>query len=164
MKRVKWIFVVLLFSSLTAFVAKDKPTTGLSVGDKAPDFQLEACSGRGPMTLDSLRGRYVLLSFWASYDAASRRQNARLCQALRRCEQPVEAVSVSFDDYYSVFAETVRQDGLDVASCYVETDGESSALYRTYRLNRGFHNFLLDGQGVILAKDVDPARLSSLLQ
>ena len=33
---VKWIFVVLLICSLTAFVEKDKPTGGLSEGDVAP--------------------------------------------------------------------------------------------------------------------------------
>ena len=33
MKHVKWIFVVLLICSLTAFVEKDKPTGGLSEGD-----------------------------------------------------------------------------------------------------------------------------------
>ena len=32
---VKWIFVVLLICSLTAFVEKDKPTGGLSEGDVA---------------------------------------------------------------------------------------------------------------------------------
>ena len=38
-KHVKWIFVVLLICSLTAFVEKDKPTGGLSEGDVAPDFK-----------------------------------------------------------------------------------------------------------------------------
>ena len=33
---VKWIFVVLLICSLTAFVERDKPTGGLSEGDVAP--------------------------------------------------------------------------------------------------------------------------------
>ena len=33
MRHVKWIFVVLLISSLTSFVEKDKPTGGLNVGD-----------------------------------------------------------------------------------------------------------------------------------
>ena len=39
MKHVKWIFVVLLICSLTAFVEKDKPTGGLSEGDVAPDLK-----------------------------------------------------------------------------------------------------------------------------
>ena len=45
MRHVKWIFVVLLICSLTAFVEKDKPTGGLSVGDVAPDFRIESTSG-----------------------------------------------------------------------------------------------------------------------
>ena len=44
MKHVKWIFVVLLISSLTSFVEKDKPTGGLNVGDIAPDFKIKAMS------------------------------------------------------------------------------------------------------------------------
>ena len=43
MKYVKWIFVVLLISSLISFVEKDKPTGGLSVGDIAPDSILKLC-------------------------------------------------------------------------------------------------------------------------
>ena len=42
MRHVKWIFVVLLICSLTAFVEKDKPTGGLSEGDVAPDFKIES--------------------------------------------------------------------------------------------------------------------------
>ena len=44
MKHVKWIFVVLLISSLTSFVEKDKPTGGLNVGDIAPDFKIKTMS------------------------------------------------------------------------------------------------------------------------
>ena len=76
MKYVKWIFVVLLICSLTAFVEKDKPTGGLSEGDVAPDFKIESTSEEQPaFKLGNLKGKYVLLSFWASYDAQSRMQN-----------------------------------------------------------------------------------------
>ena len=44
MKYAKWIFVVLLISSLTSFVEKDKPTGGLNVGDMAPDFKIQTMS------------------------------------------------------------------------------------------------------------------------
>ena len=57
MKHVKWIFVVLLICSLTAFVEKDKPTGGLSEGDVAPDFKI-----RGYVTLTQTSGRFVFLN------------------------------------------------------------------------------------------------------
>lgn len=64
MKYAKWIFVVLLISSLTSFVEKDKPTGGLNVGDMAPDFKIQTMSAEQSQTeLSDLKGKYVLLSF-----------------------------------------------------------------------------------------------------
>ena len=161
-KSVKWIFVVLLISSLTSFVEKDKPTGGLNVGDVAPDFRIETTSDvQHNLDLTDLKGKYVLLSFWASYDAQSRMQNASLSNALRSTSQDVEMVSVSFDEYQSVFKETIRKDQIVTPTCFVETKGESSGLFKKYRLNRGFTNYLLDGNGVIIAKNISAAELSA---
>ena len=165
MKYVKWIFVVLLISSLTSFVEKDKPTGGLNVGDIAPDFRIESMSAEQPAELSDLKGKYVLLSFWASYDAQSRMQNASLSNALRSTSRNnnVEMVSVSFDEYSSIFKETIRKDQIVTPTCFVETKGESSGLFKKYRLSRGFTNYLLDDNGVIIAKNISAAELSSYL-
>ena len=165
MKYVKWVFVVLLISSLTSFVEKDKPTGGLNVGDIAPDFEIQTMSANQSVhELSDLKGRYVLLSFWASYDAQSRMQNASLNNALRAsANNNVELVSVSFDEYKSVFEETVRKDQIVTPTCFVETEGESSGLFKKYRLSRGFSNYLLDDNGVIIAKYISAAELSSYL-
>lgn len=166
MKYVKWIFVVLLISSLTSFVEKDKPTGGLNVGDMAPDFKIESMLGEQSVEkLSALRGRYVLLSFWASYDAQSRMQNVSLSNALRVNfpTNNVELVSVSFDEYSSVFAETVRKDQIVAPICFVETKGDNSDLYKKYRLGRGFTNYLLDENGVIIAKNISITELSAYL-
>ena len=165
MRHVKWIFVVLLISSLTSFVEKDKPTGGLNVGDVAPDFRIETTSDvQHNLDLTDLKGKYVLLSFWASYDAQSRMQNASLSNALRSTSQDVEMVSVSFDEYQSVFKETIRKDQIVTPTCFVETKGESSGLFKKYRLNRGFTNYLLDGNGVIIAKNISAADLSAYVK
>ena len=162
MRHVKWIFVVLLISSLTSFVEKDKPTGGLNVGDVAPDFRIETTSDvQHNLDLTDLKGKYVLLSFWASYDAQSRMQNASLSNALRSTSQDVEMVSVSFDEYQSVFKETIRKDQIVTPTCFVETKGESSGLFKKYRLGRGFTNYLLDDNGVIIAKNISAAELSA---
>ena len=165
MRHVKWIFVVLLIGSLTSFVGKDKPTGGLNVGDIAPDFQIRSMLGEQPAgKLSDLRGRYVLLSFWASYDAQSRMQNASLSNALRSVgSDSVEMVSVSFDEYPSVFKETVRKDQIATSACFVETGVTASGLYDKYRLKRGFATYLLDADGVIVAKNISAAELSAYL-
>ena len=166
MKYVKWIFVVLLIGSLTSFVEKNKPTGGLNVGDIAPDFKIQSMSAGQPLAeLSDMKGKYVLLSFWASYDAHSRMQNASLSNVLRSASrnENVEMVSVSFDEYQSVFKETVRKDQIVTPTCFVETKGESSGLFKKYRLGRGFTNYLLDENGVIIAKNISAAELSAYL-
>ena len=166
MKYVKWIFVVLLIGSLTSFVEKDKPTGGLIVGDIAQDFKIQSMSAGQPLAeLSDMKGKYVLLSFWASYDAHSRMQNASLSNVLRSASrnENVEMVSVSFDEYQSIFKETVRKDQIVTPTCFVETKGESSGLFKKYRLGRGFTNYLLDENGVIIAKNISAAELSAYL-
>ena len=166
MKYVKWIFVVLLIGSLTSFVEKDKPTGGLNVGDIAPDFKIQSMSAGQPLAeLSDMKGKYVLLSFWASYDAHSRMQNASLSNVLRSASRNahVEMVSVSFDEYQSIFKETVRKDQIVTPTCFVETKGEYSGLFKKYRLGRGFTNYLLDDNGVIIAKNISAAELSAYL-
>ncbi len=111
-----------------------------------------------------MKGRYVLLSFWASYDAQSRMKNVSLSNVLRTDAPNVEMVSVSFDEYQSVFEETVRKDQIVTPTCFVETKGEDSGLFKKYRLNRGFTNYLLDGNGVIIAKNISAAELSARIK
>ena len=161
-KNVSGIFVVLIMISFISFsfVGKDTPTEGLSIGDKAPEFNI--CGEKQLINLKDLRGKYVLLSFWASYDAASRMQNTTLNHAISKADN-VEMVSVSFDEYKSIFNETIKQDQISTSKCFVELKGQKSNLYKTYRLQRGFKNYLLDENGVIIAKDVKASDLSSYL-
>ena len=72
-------------------------------------------------------------------------------------------VSVSFDDYKSVFNSTIRKDKISTSNCFVETEGENSELYQTYRLHKGFKNYRLDRNGVIIAKDINANQLASYL-
>jgi hypothetical protein len=162
-KSVKWLFVVLFFSSLISFsfVGKNTPTEGLTVGDKAPSFTL----GGGAQELASGKpgGQYVLLSFWSSYDAESRVRNATLHHAVQ-ADDRVRMVSVSFDEYQSIFDETIKQDQIPPEGCFVDLAGSSSPLYRKFRLDRGFKNYLLDENGVIVATQLTASQLASYLQ
>lgn len=148
MKYVRWFFIVILISSLTSFAEKEKPAEGLNLGDVAPGFE-------------KLRGQYVLLSFWASYDAQSRMLNASLNNALQSVSQPVRMVSVSFDKYESIFQETVRKDKITTPMCFAETKGRKSKLYKMYALDRGFTNYLLDDNGIIVARDLSADELTA---
>ena len=171
MKCVKWIFVVLLTSSLTSFVEKDKSFSGLNVGDVAPGIDIisidsiEATSSleKSCFSLSSLKGKYVILSFWASYDADSRIQNIRLNNALKSTPNDnIKMVSISYDKFESVYKETIRKDQIVASNSYWDLEGIDSKIYSSYKLDKGFRNYLLDENGVILAKNISIADLPIL--
>jgi peroxiredoxin len=160
-KSVSGIFVVLVISFISfSFVGKDTPTEGLTIGDKAPEFKI--CGEKQLVNLKDLRGKYILLSFWASYDADSRMNNATLNHAISKADN-VEMVSVSFDSYKSIFNETIKKDRISTSNCFVELAGVNSDIYNTYRLHKGFKNYLLDEKGVIIAKNINVSELSSYI-
>ena len=45
----------------------------------------------------------------------------------------------------------------------LQMDGEKSEIFQTYRLHKGFKNYLLDENGVIIAKNINAKQLSSYL-
>lgn len=161
LKNVKWFFVVLVFSSLISlsFDKRNTPTEKLPVGAQAPELVLG--NEKQPLSLQASKGNYILLSLWASYDAASRTSNARLHHVVSD-DARVEMISISFDRYPSVFLTAVKQDGIN-DNVYQEMEGENSEIFKSYDLKHGFINCLVDDRGVIVAKNVSPSELASLL-
>ncbi len=161
-KSVKPIFVVLVFSSLISFsfIEKKDPTEKLVPGDKTPIPALEFET----QTLDLCAndGKYTLLSFWAGYDAVSRMKNAELCHALQNSDR-IKMISVSIDCYESVFHAAVKQDRLKQSCCYMETGGKTSEVFKKFGLRDGFANYLIDSNGVIVAKNVTAGELTSYM-
>lgn len=161
-KSVKWFFVVLVFSSFISFSFEKEgvPTEKLIVGGKAPELVL--CNEAQPLNLRAGNGNYTLLSFWASYDAASRVKNAALCKEVQGHTR-VKMISVSFDHYRSVYRQALKQDEVCLPESYLETEGANSKAFQAYGLENGFGNYLLDEKGVIVAKDLSAKELSSYL-
>src|SRR5574344_128351 len=161
-KSVKSIFLFLLISSVISlsFIDKNKSNVGLKIGDNAPQFSL--LNESKSIDLKKLNGHFVLISFWASYDAESRVKNAMLNNAASKMNN-LQIVSVSFDEYRSIFDETINNDQLDKADCFIELKGNSSNLFKSYELNKGFTNYLLDKNGNIVAKNIDSKQLFSLI-
>ena len=157
-KLLSVITVLLVVCLFTSAVGKNTlPGEGLAAGDRAPRFALsDVCS-------DSLRGQKVLITFWAAYDAESRASNALLAAHLRNQHADIRLVGIDFDASTTIFEETVRLDRLDPCTQHHVRDAEARELYKTFRLEKGFGNLLLDERGVIIAKNLDPERLSKLL-
>ncbi|HIX26047.1 MAG TPA: peroxiredoxin family protein [Candidatus Barnesiella excrementigallinarum] len=162
MKKTKSVIgmlaLVLLFSS-----AFNPVETGLKEGKQAPKLYVENTAGK--VTLQELKGQYVLLNFWAGYDAMSRMQNVRFAREIDKAGlENISLVSVSFDTNRKVFEETIKRDGLNAATQFYDKDGSRSDIFDNYRLNKGFASYLISPEGVIIAKNPDPEHLTNLIR
>ena len=161
-KNVKPIFVVLVFSSLISFSFNERSTSAekLTLGDKAPELVLG--DNKQSLNLQNPSGDYTLLSFWASYDAVSRMENAKMDHMIKNSAR-VKMVSISFDSYQSVYQAAIKQDEVNTSNCHWEMEGENSTIFESYDLKGGFKNYLLDKDGVIIAKNLTADDLVSYL-
>lgn len=163
MKKVKSIFA--LFVLFLMFSASNNriPKTGLFIGEKAPNFQM-VDSTAGNFDLKDQKGKYVVLNFWASYDAPSRISNVKMQQEIEKLNHHnLSFVSVSYDPNKIVFEEIVKLDELDRNTQFYDKDGKASEVYKAFRLKKGFGNYLLDQNGVIIAKNFSPEKLTELI-
>ncbi|NDW18871.1 TlpA family protein disulfide reductase [Dysgonomonas sp. 216] len=162
MKHLKYLLVgglVLIMAS--SYTTKTSTVfDGIYPGNRMPDIAFSDESGN-KTNLSELKGQKILVNFWAAYDADSHMKNVLLWNTLRKADLGVKMISVSFDQSRSVFEKTLRIDGLmDSQSQFCETLGKNSDIFKDYKLENGFKNYLIDENGIILAINVNPADLS----
>ena len=164
MKKVKSIFALFVLFLMISAGSNRIPKTGLFVGEKAPIFQM-VDSTAGNFNLRDQKGKYVVLNFWASYDAPSRISNVRIQQEIEKLNhQNLSFVSVSYDPNKVVFEETVKLDELNRNTQFYDKDGSQSDIFDDYRLNKGFASYLISPEGVIIAKNPNPEHLTKLIR
>lgn len=164
MKYVNFCLAAILSLTLSSgSVKKDLPSTGYYPGETIPDIVLTGLGGER-LTLHELKGKKVVLNFWASYDGPSRAANVQLYHFLSQQNADVMFVSVSFDENRNVLQRTLAMDHLETALCFHIEEGRDAELYKDFRFSNGFSNYLIDEKGVITATNVTPDRLRLILE
>lgn len=74
------------------------PTTAAVVGKPAPEIEVRALDGGSTVRLSDMRGRPVVLNFWASWCAPCRQEAPVLAQAARSLDSRVAFLGVDFAD------------------------------------------------------------------
>lgn len=133
---------------------------GTNIGDTAPEIAMRSPKGK-EMKLSDLRGRLVLIDFWASWCGPCRRENPNVVAAYEKYDKAkfrtakgFEVFSVSLDSDPVRWEAAIEQDGLDWdyhVSDLARWNSEAAALYGVSSIPM---SFLVDENGVIIAKNL----------
>lgn len=147
---------------MSSSIKTEKTSTGYYPGEQIPNIVLNGWEGHR-LDLSEYRGKKVVLNFWAAYDAQSRANNVQLYNYLKETEPDVTFLSISFDENKNVFERTTLLDKIDLNSQFCDETGANSGIYKEFQLRKGFKNYLIDENGVILAIDLSIEKLKNLI-
>jgi cytochrome c biogenesis protein CcmG/thiol:disulfide interchange protein DsbE len=132
-------------------------------GQFAPDFTLARLDGRGPLTLSQLRGRVVVVNYWAAWCTTCRTEAAVLADGYRNWQgRGVAFLGIDVQDQDGDAREFERE----FALTYPSVSDPTGAVMRRFGVTGLPETFVLDARGRIAAKwvgAIDAASLDSLL-
>ena len=132
-------------------------------GSKATDFTQNDQNGK-PFTLSSLRGKYVLVDFWASWCVPCRAENPNVVKAYNALKgDKFEIVSVSLDAGKEQWLAAIETDGMPWIHVS-DLKYWKNEVALMYGINSVPQNILLDPNGVIVAKNLRGENLTELLK
>jgi thiol-disulfide isomerase/thioredoxin len=144
------------------FVANLQRLQGVNEGAMAPEINLATPEGPN-LALSSLRGKYVLIDFWASWCGPCRRENPNVVKTYAAYkDKGFEIYGVSLDQDREAWLKAIEKDQL-VWKHVSDLKYWSSAGAQAYQVNSIPQTFLLDKEGRILAKGLRGAALDQYL-
>lgn len=164
--------VALLSLSVLAFFSYTQKTqsTGLSVGDKAPELAFPNPENK-ILKLSDLRGKIVLIDFWASWCRPCRLENPNLVRLYRNYKDVkfgsangFEIYSVSLDQNKSDWQRAIADDGLIWPNHVSDLKFWKSEAARIYNVNSIPMTYLIDEKGIIIARGLRGQALERALE
>lgn len=132
-------------------------------GNVAPDFTLETPDGDS-LSLSDLRGKYVLVDFWASWCPDCRKSHPYLVDLYNRFkDENFTMLGVSVDEDRTRWLEAIEKDGL-IWPQGITRGGWQSEVPQTYAIRWIPTGILIGPDGVIIARSIEHEVLGSRIR
>lgn len=130
------------------------------IGAEAPNFELNNLEGK-PMELKDLRGKLILLDFWASWCGPCRRENPNVVKLYDEYkDKGFDILGVSLDRDQARWEQAVEKDGLTWHHVS-DLKGWKSAAAKLYSVSSIPATLLIDKEGKIVARNLRGAALEA---
>lgn len=141
------------------------------IGDIAPDINLLSVDRKTSYKLSDLRGKIVLLNFWASLAAPCRFENPNLVKTYKQFKDKsfknangFTIYSVSLDANIENWKNAITKDQLIWPYHVSDLKAYDSEVLALYGVRSIPYNYLIDGDGKILAINLRGVQLAQTLQ
>jgi thiol-disulfide isomerase/thioredoxin len=124
------------------------------IGRVAPVFAIS--DGQHSVDLTKLRGKVVVLNFWASWCAPCMEEMPSL-EALQRELPQIQVVAIASDEDFATYQGYVAQHHIDLMTVFDQKQ-TSNALYGSFRFPE---TYIIDKQGVIRRKLIGAQEFTS---
>lgn len=133
-----------------------------AIGAVAPDFTMNDPAGN-PVQLSSLRGKVVLIDFWASWCAPCRQENPNVVKLYQKYNSKgFEIIGVSLDRGKDEWVQAIKDDQLSWVHVS-DLQFWQNAAARLYSVEAIPQTYLLDKEGKIIAKGLRSEQLAEKL-
>ena len=144
---------------LKEMVLEQKKT---AIGAEAPDFTMNDPEDK-PVKLSSLRGKVVMIDFWASWCAPCRHENPNVVKLYNQYHaKGFEIIGVSLDKTKENWVNAIKDDQLSWIHVS-DLQYWQNAVARLYGVNAIPQTYLLDKDGKIIAKGLRSEQLAAKL-
>lgn len=134
------------------------------LGATAPEIELPDPKGNN-IKLSSLRGKYVLIDFWAAWCSPCREENPNLVSTYQKfASKGFEIFQVSLDRNKKQWLEAIESDHLGRWKHGCDLQYWNTPVAVAYNVEEIPANFLIDPEGVIVAKNLRGESLSKKLE
>lgn len=172
MKKTSIIIIALIFFLAADLMAQRKANMeGIEIGSMAPEIELPTAEG-DIFKLSELKGKVVLINFWASWCKPCRKKAPELVEIYKEYkndtfengESGFEILSVSLDRNAKTWKSSIQKDSIGEFVNVGDMRGWKCSAAKTYNIKSIPSSVLLDGNGKIIALNLSPQQLEKKLK